>query len=185
MERFAVLVLTLAAMTAGCAPVPRQSSDQPPSALASGPEAQASVTNPPPAPGVAASVPAAPAATPESKEAVEAEYHKVMDDDDDAQAEVDRWIRENQDYVAKGAGLPQAELTRRIRERFDPVRKAYEDFIKRHPDHAAGRVAYASFLGDLGEEETAEEQLRKPWPWTRRTPLSITISQTSTATAAL
>ncbi len=161
MERFAVLVLTLAAMTAGCAPVPRQSSDQPPSALASGPEAQASVTNPPPAPGVAASVPAAPAATPESKEAVEAEYHKVMDDDDDAQAEVDRWIRENQDYVAKGAGLPQAELTRRIRERFDPVRKAYEDFIKRHPDHAAGRVAYASFLGDLGEEETAEEQLEK------------------------
>ena len=91
----------------------------------------------------------------------ESEYHKVMDDDDDAQAEVDKWIRENQDYVAKGAGLPKAELTRRIRERFEPVRKAYEDFIKRHPAHAAGRVAYASFLGDLGEEESAEEQLDK------------------------
>ena len=119
------------------------------------------------APGLAdpadAAVPTAPApaAASESKEAVEREYHKVMDSDDEAQAEVDQWIRDNQDYAAKGAGLPKTELSRRIRERFEPVRKAYEDFIKRHPAHAAGRVAYASFLGDLGEEEAAEEQLDK------------------------
>jgi tetratricopeptide (TPR) repeat protein len=103
----------------------------------------------------------APATAPESKEAIEAECQKIMDTDDEAQAEVDRWIRENQDYAAKGAGLPQAELSRRIRERFDPVRKAYEDFIRRHPGHAGGRVAFASFLGDLGEEEAAQEQLEK------------------------
>jgi tetratricopeptide (TPR) repeat protein len=102
---------------------------------------------------------AAPGVVSESKGAIDAEYHKIMDDDDEAQAEVDRWIRENQEYAAKGAGLPQAELTRRIRERFEPVRKAYEDFVKRHPEHAGGRVAYASFLGDLGDEQAAKEQL--------------------------
>ena len=29
-----------------------------------------------------------------------------------------------------------AELNQRILSRFQPIRKAYEDFIKRHPDHA-------------------------------------------------
>lgn len=167
-QRFAVMVLGLAAMTGGCAPGPRQGSVQAPPSLSSGPQAQAALTNPVPAANgldgttnPASQAPAVPGAVGESKAAIEAEYKKIMDDDDEAQAEVDKWIRENQDYVAKGAGLPQAELTRRIRERFEPVRKAYEDFIKRHPGHAGGRVAYASFLGDLGEEEAAEEQLEK------------------------
>lgn len=97
----------------------------------------------------------------QSKEAVDKEYHKLMEADDAAQAEVDKWIRDNQVFAEKGAGTPPALLKHRIEERFEPVRKAYEDFLERHPNHVEARVAYASFLGDLKDEESAQEQLEK------------------------
>jgi tetratricopeptide (TPR) repeat protein len=162
------MVLVWATVTAGCARGSRQNSVPAPPSLASAPQAQAAATNSVPATNgpagtgnPASQTPAPAAAVSESKEAIEAEYHKLMDADDEAQAEVDRWIRENQDYAAKGAGVPQAELSRRIREHFEPVRKAYEDFIRRHPGHAGARVAFASFLGDLDEEQAAQEQLER------------------------
>jgi len=92
---------------------------------------------------------------------IEKELQKLMGQDDEAQAEVDKWIRENQEFAAQGAGVPNAELNRRILKRFEPVRKAYEDFIARHPRHASARVAYASFLGDIGEEDGSMAQLEK------------------------
>ena len=92
---------------------------------------------------------------------VEQELEKIEEADDAAAAEVDGWIRQNQDFEAKGAGIPKAELNRRIRERFDASKKAYQDFIQKHPDYAQGRVAYASFLNDLGDEEGSFEQLLK------------------------
>jgi tetratricopeptide (TPR) repeat protein len=102
-----------------------------------------------------------PAAVPEANEPVEKEYKKLMEDDDAAQAEVDDWIKDNQAAATRGAAVPTADLQRRIRERFDPIRKAYDDFIKRHPDHARARVAYGSFLGDLQDEDGAREQWEK------------------------
>jgi len=98
---------------------------------------------------------------PNPNDPVEKEYQKLLEADDDAQAEVDKWIQENNDFSAKGAGVEPAELNRRIMARFAPVRKGYEDFIKQHPDHARARVAYGSFLGDLHDEEGAQEQLEK------------------------
>ena len=92
---------------------------------------------------------------------VEKEYKKLLEDDDDAQAEVDQWIRDNDAAAAKGAGTPSADLKRRIRDRFAPIRQAYQDFLKRHPDHARARVAYGSFLNDLQDEEGAQEQWEK------------------------
>lgn len=92
---------------------------------------------------------------------VEKELQKIEQDDDAAAEEVDGWIRENDQFTAKGAGIPAADLNRRIRARFEPSRKAYEDFIQRHPDYARGRVAYASFLHDLGDEDGEMEQLVK------------------------
>jgi tetratricopeptide (TPR) repeat protein len=92
---------------------------------------------------------------------VELELEKIEDEDDTAQAEIDGWIRENQEFAAKGAAIPNAELNRRIRERFDSIRNGYDDFIKRHPDYAPARVAYASFLDDLGQENAGYEQLLK------------------------
>ncbi len=102
-----------------------------------------------------AGVPAAPS------DAVELEYTELVEDDDAVQAEVDKWIQENNEFAAKGAGAKPADLNRRIHERFDPIRKRYEDFIKRHPEHVRARVAYASFLGDIHDEAAAQEQLEK------------------------
>ncbi|NJR32341.1 MAG: hypothetical protein HC778_05235 [Chamaesiphon sp. CSU_1_12] len=58
-----------------------------------------------------------------------ATFAAAVDEHDEAQAEVDKWIRENQEFAAQGAGVPNTELNRRILKRFDVVRKAYEDFI--------------------------------------------------------
>ena len=105
--------------------------------------------NPPPATVAGADDPA------------EKEYKKLLEADDAAQAEADQWIRENNEAAARGAGVPSADLKRRIGDRFAPIREAYVDFIKRHPDHARARVAYGSFLNDLHDEEGAQEQWQK------------------------
>ena len=91
----------------------------------------------------------------------EQDLEKIEENDDTAAAEVDKWIRENEEFKAKGAGIPAAELNQRIRARFEPTRKAYLDFIQRYPKYAEGRVAYASFLHDMGDEEGQFEQLTK------------------------
>jgi tetratricopeptide (TPR) repeat protein len=108
-----------------------------------------------------ASTNAPPAAAPAADDAVAKEYKKLMAADDDAQAEVDQWIHDNDEAAAKGAGVPPADLRRRIRERFAPIRTAYEDFLKRHPDYAPARVAFGSFLNDLHDEDGAREQWEK------------------------
>ena len=63
----------------------------------------------------------------------EQELQKLMIDDDAAQAEVDKWIRDNDAFAAQGAGESKDELNKRILARFEPVRKGYEDFLRRHP----------------------------------------------------
>jgi tetratricopeptide (TPR) repeat protein len=90
-----------------------------------------------------------------------AEFQKLLDADDAAQAEVDQWIRDNEQFASKGAGLSRQEMKQKILQRFEPVRRGYEDFIQRHPRHTDARVAYASFLSDTKDEESAEEQLEK------------------------
>jgi tetratricopeptide (TPR) repeat protein len=97
----------------------------------------------------------------ETADAVEKEYEKLMEDDDAAQAEVDQWIQDNDKFAAQGAGLSQKEMKRKIMARFEPVKQAYDDFLKRHPNHAKARIAYGSFLGDLNDEDGSQEQLEK------------------------
>jgi len=92
---------------------------------------------------------------------VELELDKLMADDDAATAEVDKWIRDNSDFSAQGAGVSKEELNKRILDRFASVRKNYEDFLKRHPDSAHGYLAYGSFLNDTGDEEGAVDQYEK------------------------
>lgn len=86
---------------------------------------------------------------------------QIMEQDDAAQAEVDKWITDNNAFAEKGAGVPREEMRRRILDRFAPVDKAYEDFIRDYPTNSRARVAYASFLGDTKGEDAAEEQLDK------------------------
>jgi tetratricopeptide (TPR) repeat protein len=89
------------------------------------------------------------------------ELHKIEEQDDTAAAQVDEWIRQNDEFAKKGAGIPKDELNQRIRNKFDASRTAYKDFIQRHPDYAPARVAYASFLHDMGDEDGEVEQLLK------------------------
>jgi tetratricopeptide (TPR) repeat protein len=97
----------------------------------------------------------------QTNDPVEKELQKLMEQDDDAQAEVDKWIEDNNHFGAKGAAIPADQLNQKIKERFAPIRKGYEDFIKAHPDNPKARVAYGSFLGDMNDEDSAEVQLEK------------------------
>jgi tetratricopeptide (TPR) repeat protein len=91
----------------------------------------------------------------------EKELRELMMADDDAEDEVDKWIRENDAFAAQGAGVSKEELNKRIRARLDTVRQGYEHFLHRHPDSARGYLAYGSFLNDIGDEEAASEQYEK------------------------
>ncbi len=100
-------------------------------------------------------------AVPDPNDPVEMEFKKVETADDDAQAEVDGWLKDNNEFAKSGGGLPPGEMNRRIAKRFEPVRKGYEDFIKLHPNHVKSRLAFASFLDDIHDEDGEMEQLEK------------------------
>lgn len=92
---------------------------------------------------------------------LEQEYLKLLAMDDAAQAEVDGWIKENNEFKQQGAGLESITLNARIEKRFAPVKKAYEEFLQRSPTHMRARLAYGSFLNDIHEEEAAQLQWEK------------------------
>lgn len=98
---------------------------------------------------------------PDPNDPVEREYRRLLEMDDLAQAEVDDLIVRH--ARAKGAGddISGITLRARIKDRLEPVRQGYEGFLQRHPDHARARVAYGSFLSDLGEEQAGAEQWEK------------------------
>jgi tetratricopeptide (TPR) repeat protein len=100
-------------------------------------------------------------AVPDPNDPVEKEFQKLLAADDASQEEVDKWIRENEAFAAEGAGVPKDELSQRIMKRFESVRQGYEDFLKRHPDHARARIAYGSFLGDINDEHGSFLQWEK------------------------
>ncbi len=103
----------------------------------------------------------APAVAPGTGDQIEKEFKQLMAEDDAAQAEVDQWIQDNDAAAARGAAVPSADLQRRIRDRFKPIRQAYEEFLQRHPDHARAHIAYGSFLGDLHDDAGAREHWEK------------------------
>ena len=86
---------------------------------------------------------------------VEQEFQNLMAADDAAQAEVDGWIKENNEFAKANAGVEAATLNARIDQRFAAVRKGYEAFLQKHPRHARAQLAYGSFLNDIGEEQEA------------------------------
>lgn len=97
----------------------------------------------------------------QTNDPVEQEFSKLMADDDAAQAEVDQWIKNDQQLAVKGDTTGSLTLQGRIKQRLDLVKKAYEDFFRRHPEHGRARIAYASFLCDTGEEREALPHLQK------------------------
>jgi tetratricopeptide (TPR) repeat protein len=116
-------------------------------------------------PPAAVSTPAPqPASVPVSlnpEDPVEREYLKLLEEDDRAQAEADEWIREHRAKEAAGEKVQSALLSAKIDQRFEVVRKGYRNFIQKHPKHTRSRIAYGSFLNDIGEEEEAASQWEK------------------------
>ena len=96
---------------------------------------------------------------PDKNDPVEREYQKLLEMDDDAQEEVDKWIKEEQAGAQKG--VPTISQEGRIKQRLEPVKKAYESFLQRNPNHARARLAYGSFLSDIREEEAGAQQWEK------------------------
>ncbi|HZQ47165.1 MAG TPA: hypothetical protein VFC07_09145, partial [Verrucomicrobiae bacterium] len=98
---------------------------------------------------------------PDLNDPIEKELHKIMVDDDAALDEVDKWIQENEAFARKGGGISSNALNDRIRARLNIVRKAYEDFLQRHPAHARAHLAFGSFLDNIKEEDASQVELEK------------------------
>jgi len=92
---------------------------------------------------------------------VEKEYQKLLETDDAAQEEVDKWIRDETAFREQGAGLPDATLRARIEQRFKAVRDTYEGFLRDHPEHARAHLAYGSFLMEIHDEDEAVNQMER------------------------
>lgn len=92
---------------------------------------------------------------------MEPEFQRLMGLDDAAQEEIDKWIKDNNSFQQKGAGLSGAVLSLKIEQRLAPVKQAYEAFLQRHPKHARAQLAFGSFLNDLGEEQEARKRWEK------------------------
>ncbi len=86
---------------------------------------------------------------------------KVMEDDDAALDEINKWIVENNSFASQGAGETKAQLNARIMGRLGLVRTNYQDFLIHYPTNALGYLAYGSFLNDIGDEEGAHDQYEK------------------------
>ena len=88
-------------------------------------------------------------------------YRKLLELDDAALDEVDEWIKKA-NQTQDGVNDPSLiNLPAKIEQRLKPVRKAYDEFIEKHPEHVGVRLAYASFLTDRGDELAAAPHLVK------------------------
>jgi tetratricopeptide (TPR) repeat protein len=96
-----------------------------------------------------------------TNDVVQQELDKVMEDDDTALDEINKWIVENNSFAAQGAGETKEQLNARIMARLGLVRTNYQDFLTRYPTNALGYLAYGSFLNDIGDEEGAHVQYEK------------------------
>lgn len=92
---------------------------------------------------------------------VDAEYQKILELDDKVEKEVDQLLKEAEAFGKEGAGASRAVLAAKVEQKFEPVKKAYEEFLHHHPKHLEARLAYGSFLNDMNDEQGAIEQWDK------------------------
>ena len=83
---------------------------------------------------------------------VERSYERLLADDDAAQAEMDRWIREAD---AQGHTADQEALAKKIQDRVAKMDNAYREFLRKNPDHVRATIAFGSFLNETGREPEA------------------------------
>jgi len=98
-----------------------------------------------------------PVEAPNPNDPLEKEYLELLAEDDASQAEVDQWIQESQGST----NFSNATLSLRIRQRFEPVKKRYDDFLRRNPKHVRAHLAYGSFLNEIHDEEEGVKHWEK------------------------
>jgi tetratricopeptide (TPR) repeat protein len=85
------------------------------------------------------------------------ELQLILDADDAAQDEIDRWIEEAEPEGDPAAQLAASTLRGRIQQRIEPVRNRYKEFLAAHPTNATAHLAFGSFLNAYGDEPAAIE----------------------------
>lgn len=86
---------------------------------------------------------------------VDREYRRLLELDDRAQEQIDRLIREEGEFAAESDGARSPTLEARVERELNAVRREYDRFLAQHPQHLNARIAYGSFLNDLGMETEA------------------------------
>jgi len=89
------------------------------------------------------------------------ELQAIMDADDEAQEEIDRWIEEADQPNDPAAALSGVTLRGRIAQRIEPIKLRYQRFLEANPTNSAAFLAHGSFLNALGEEAGAIENWEK------------------------
>ena len=92
---------------------------------------------------------------------VEREYRQLLAEDDAAHADVYVLSKDDTKPIDGSTPATNTLVRAQVSRRLEPVRKGYEDFLKRHPEHARARLAYGSFLNDVGDEHAAAAQWEK------------------------
>ena len=90
-------------------------------------------------------------------ELAEAQLKKILTADNRALQDILGWIDKEKETL-RTSPAARDRLALQIRARLGEVRKQYESFLKSHPKHARGRVAYGSFLTNLDDREAARTQ---------------------------
>ncbi len=83
------------------------------------------------------------------------ELQLILDADDAAQEEIDRWIEEAEPEGDPAAQLAASTLRGRIQQRIEPIRNRYKEFLSAHPTNSTAHLAFGSFLNAYGDEPAA------------------------------
>ena len=90
-----------------------------------------------------------------------AELRALMIKDEEASDEVERWIKDSENFDKLGAGTSKATLSLKVEQRFEVVEKLYQAFIEKYPKYAPGFLAYGSFLMDVQKEDEGVKQYER------------------------
>jgi tetratricopeptide (TPR) repeat protein len=88
-------------------------------------------------------------------------YQALLELDDAATGEVDKWIRQANSSEDPANDPAVIALPGKIDQHLKSVQDAYDAFILKYPEHVGVRLAYASFLTDRGLEMKAAPHLLK------------------------
>jgi tetratricopeptide (TPR) repeat protein len=90
---------------------------------------------------------------------LQAELHRIMEEDERALLDVQRWLMEERAEIYATGRSPT--LKAKIEQRYKTVRDLYEDILQRHPKFTEARMAYASFLGEIYDEYNSMQQYER------------------------